>query len=705
MTFKYGGYAGSLLFADLTKGTVKKIPLQKEWCTLYLGGRGRDARILFERQDPSVAPLDPEAHVCISPGPLTGLLGPTTGRVNVAGRSPLTTIYGNSNAGTNWGPELKFAGYDGVVVTGRSQKPVYLHIHDSDAQLLDAGKLWGEGVFETTARILEEHGPETKVAAVGPAAEHGVLFGSVIFDFWDAAARTGLGTVLASKNLKAVSVRGTGAISVADPEGYYEAARDGWQAILDDAGFRTGEHSALGTSICVNWGNAQGWLPTRNFKESYFEGADKISGEEFRDLYSTKEAPIPAGRACFSCPNRCKRFGRIEEGKYAGTKGNIEFEGVSAFGSKCGVDDLAAVFHAYMLANDYGMDCISCGNTIAFYMELAEKGLLDTEDLELRFGNADAMVEMVHRIANREGRLGELGSQGSERAAKAIGKGSEAYLNTVKGMETIACDPRASKAFGFGYAVSSRGSDHLRAHPVFEMLKLPEGVGEELFGSKEAVDLRKYGGKVRLLAWHENLAAVTDSLGSCRFMHASYYAEYPVPELVNKYAKRKKDPAKVHSIKYHKWFEAATGIPNTYERLLEAGDRVINIERALNIQWGLKKEQDTLPPRFLKEPIPKGPAKGELFDPEKLQEMLKEYYALRGWDWGSGLPLEEHLGKLEMADVAACLGKRGLLATSRTPRSEEGAGVGSERSSPPASSRNDCEEGPGRNGGTPARRP
>lgn len=660
--FKYGGYAGSLLFADLSKGTLKKVPLEKEWCTSYIGGRGRDARILFEKLDPSIAPLAPESIICISPGPLTGLLGPTTGRVNVAGRSPLTGIYGNSNAGTNFGPELKYAGYDGVVITGRAGKPVYLDIHDSDVCLKDASSLWGEGVFETTARILEAEGPETKVAAVGPAAEHGVLYGSVIFDFWDAAARTGLGTVLASKNLKAVAVKGTGAIRVADPGAYMEAARDGWLAILEDPGFRTGEHSALGTSICVNWGNAQGWLPTRNFKESFFEGADRISGEEFRDAFSTKEAPLPAGRACFSCPNRCKRFGRIHEGKYAGTKGNIEFEGVAAFGSKCGVDDLGAVFHAYMLANDYGMDCISAGNTIAFYMELAEKGLIETDGLDLRFGNAGAMVEMVHRIANREGNLGELGAQGSEKASAAIGKGSDAFLNTVKGLETIACDPRAAKAFGFGFAVASRGSDHLRAHPVFEMLKMNEGVGRELFGSEESVDLRKYGGKVRLLAWHENMAAVTDSVGSCRFMQASYYAEYPVPELVNKYARRKKDPSKVHSIKYHKWLEAATGIPMTYEKLLEFGDRVINIERALNLQWGLKKSQDTLPKRFLTEPIPKGPAKGELFDPAQLERMLKEYYAIRGWDWDSGLPIQEHLAGLDMADVAGCLKERGLLA-------------------------------------------
>ncbi|MGQ9582209.1 MAG: aldehyde ferredoxin oxidoreductase family protein [Thermoplasmatota archaeon] len=669
MSLSYGGYAGSLLFVDLTKGTVKVVPLKKEWCALYLGGRGRDARLLFELQEPSIAPLDPGAHVLISTGPLTGLLGPTTGRLNVAGRSPQTGLYGNSNAGTNFGPELKFAGYDGVVITGRSPRPVRLHIQDSEASLLDAGELWGEGVFETTARILEEHGPETRVAAVGPGAEAGALFGSVIFDFWDAAARTGLGTVLASKGLKAVSVRGTGSLRVADPKAYYEAAREGWMAVLEDPGFRTGEHSALGTSICVNWGNAQGWLPTRNFRESWFEGADRISGEEFRDTFSTRPAPLPAGRACFSCPNRCKRYGRIDEGKYAGTRGNIEFEGVAAFGSKCGVDDLAAVFHAYMLANDYGLDCISCGTTIAFFMECVEKGILDDGGLGLRFGSADAMVEMVHRIANREGRLGELGSLGSERAAAAIGRGSEALLSTIKGLETIACDPRAAKAFGFGFAVASRGSDHLRAHPVFEMLRMPPEVGRELFGSAEAVELRKYGGKVRLVAWHENMAVVSDSAGTCRLMHASFYAQYPVPELLSRLAKRKR-PA-VHSIKYHKWIEAATGIPMSYEGLMELGERVICLERALNLRWGLRPEQDTLPRRFVSERIPAGPAKGELFEPGILEEMLRDYYDLRGWDAATGRPHEGRLSALGMEDVAARLREEGLLAPGEPPRAVE----------------------------------
>jgi aldehyde:ferredoxin oxidoreductase len=679
MGFKYGGYAGKTLRADLTRGKVREEETSEGDCALYLGGRGMDAKTLFDEVPPDADPLGRDNVLCVSTGPVNGLLGPTTGRINVAAKSPLTNIYGNSNAGTDFGPDLKFAGYDRIIVSGRAERPVYLSVEDGRVELRSAEHLWGEGVFETTGILQEEcSGYETRVAAIGPAAESGALFGSVIFDLWDAAGRTGMGTVMASKNLKAIAVTGDGILKVAEPRRYHDVARDAWEAILDDPGFRTGEHSALGTSVCVNWGNAQGWLATRNFRESVFEDADEISGEEFRDRFSARASPVPGGRACFSCPNRCKRFGRIYTGKYAGTKGSIEFEGVSAFGAKCGVNDMEAVFHAYMLSNDYGMDCITAGNVIALYMELREEGILTREDLDgvdLRFGNAEAMVEMVHLIGTGQGRLGKLGALGTERAAKEIGGGAEKYTTNVKGLETISCDPRAAKGFGFGYAVASRGSDHLRSHSVFEMIRMPEELGEELFGSKEATRLRAYGGKVKLVLWHENVAAVTDSIGSCRFMHASYYAGYPIPELRAKHSGQK---GEVHSIKYHDWISAATGMRMGYEDLLRCGDRIVNLERALNVRFGVRREDDTLPKRFLKEALPTGPAKGEKFDEETLRSMVDEYYEARGWDERTGLPREDKLRALGMEDVAVDLETRGLLAASSKGGSAEGKPSGKE---------------------------
>ncbi|TET89282.1 MAG: hypothetical protein E3J35_10345 [Methanomassiliicoccales archaeon] len=662
MVFSLGGYAGQLLHIDLTREKIRKVELSEADCKRFIGGRGMDAKILFDSVSPGTNPLGPGNVVCISTGPITGLLGPTAGRVNVASKSPLTGIYGNSNAGTNFGPEIKYAGYDGIVIRGRAKKPVYISIDDDNVEIRSAKHLWGEGVFETTYRLQEENnGYDTRVAAVGPAAEKGILFGSVIFDFWDAAGRTGIGSVIASKNLKAIAATGTGELRVADPDRYWEVAKEGWQGVLDEPGFKTGEHSSLGTNVCVGWANAQGWLATRNYQESVFEGADLISGEEFRDKFSTKATPIPGGRACMSCPNRCKRFGRIEKGKYAGTKGNIEFEGVGAFGSKCGVSDMEAVFHAYMLANDYGMDCISCGNSIALFMELTELGILTKKDaggLDLRFGNADAMVEMVHQIGTLKTKLGKLGATGTKRAARKIGKGASKYETTIKGMETIVCDPRASKGFGFGYAVGSRGSDHLRAHPVFEMLRIPKEVGEEIFGSGESTTQETYGGKVNMVVWHENVGAITDSMGTCRFMHASYYAGYPIPEMLAK-SKGRKD---AHSIKYHDWISAATGMDLDYYGMLEIGDRIINLERALNVRFGIRRKDDTLPRRFIEEPLPSGPAKGQTFPEERLNKMIDRYYKIRGWDLKTGLPHKRKLINAGLEDVAKDLGERKLLA-------------------------------------------
>jgi len=650
------------LLIDLSRGKIKKERLLKELCTLYIGGRGLDAKILYDELPPETDPLSPDNILCISTGPVTGLLGITTGRLDVSTKSPLTGIYGNSNVGSHWGPELKYAGYDGIIIKGKAPKPVYLHIEDDNVELRDATHLWGKGVLDTTSILQQDHkGYDLRVAAIGPAAENGVLYGNIIFDYWDAAGRTGTGTVMASKNLKAIAVTGSGSLEVADPKRYAEVARDGWQAVLNDPGFKTHEHAALGTLVVVGLGNAQGWLPTRNFRESVFEYADEISGEAFRDRLSTKESPIPAGRACLSCPNRCKRFGRIDTGKYAGTIGAIEFEGVGAFGSKCGVGNLEAVFHAYVLSTDYGMDCISCGNLIAFLMELHEEGLLSHDDmdgLDLHFGDEDAMVEMVKRIANRQGKLGELGSQGVTRAAKAIGKGAEKYDMNIKGLETIATDPRVCIGFGLGFAVASRGSDHLRAHAVFEMLSHFRDVAKDMFGSEEACLLGKFGGKVNMILWHENMAAITDSMGTCRFMHASFYAQYPIPELLAKHSGREDKP---NSIKYHEWLSAATGMEFTYEELLRVGERIISLERALNTRFGIRRKDDTLPERFFTQPLPTGPYKGAVFPKKTFDSMIDQYYDSRGWDKESGLLVKEKLLELGMKDVASDLQKRGLL--------------------------------------------
>ncbi len=664
--FKYSGYAGNKLYIDLEKAQVKKIPHSEEECELYLGGRGRGAKILYNELPFDADPLGPDNILCFSAGPIVGLVGPTAGRMNVAARSPLTGIYGNSNAGAYLGAELKMSGYDDLIIKGKASQPSFIYIQDNSVEILEASHLWGKGVIETTQILQEDLGDDRRVAAVGQAAENGVLYANIMFDYWEAAGRTGLGAVMASKNIKAIVAKGSGDLNVHDPKKYLEVANDGWRAIEEDPGFQTGEHSSLGTSVVLMLGNAQGWLPVRNFQENYFEDAEKISGEEFRDRYSTKKTPIPGGRACMSCPNRCKRYGVIETGKYIGTKGGLEFEAAGGFGSKCGVGELDVVFHSAMLANDYGMDAISLSSTIAFLMEMNDKGILTKEQidgLDLRFGKGDEMIEAIHKIGKCEGKLGKLGMGGVDRSAKIIGNGAERWVTTIKGLETISTDPRVSTAFGFGYVVASRGSDHLRAHPVIEMVGPYRKVAEELFESPEVCSLTKYGGRAKMVHWHENMAAITDSIGSCRFMHASYYAQYPVPELMHKHGLRRgKD---VHSIKYHDWIASATGIPLTYDDIITIGERIISLERAINIRFGIRREHDTLPRRFLEEPVANGPYKGAVFKKEALDKLLDQYYELRGWDKTSGLINRETLKQLKMDDVLTQLDKDKLLPTNQ----------------------------------------
>lgn len=655
-----GAYAGSRLKIDLSGQSAQRLPGDPRRQKLYLGGRGEDAKILFDSLKPGRDPLHPESPLCFSAGPLVGLLGPSTGRVNVAAISPMTGIYGNANAGANWGAELKYAGYDGIEISGRAERPVYLYIQDDAVELRDASDLMGKGVFDATKALKAALGEGFRVATIGQAAENGVLFASVVFDFWDIAARTGMGAVMAGKNLKAIAVKGTGELKVARPQLYAEVMRECWEAVRQNPGYRSGAYSKFGTAATVDFANAAGWLATKNFINSSFEGAHKINGESFRDKYSTK-GTTPGGRACFSCPMRCKRYGRVADGPYKGTFGKIEFEGIGSLGSKCAVDDLAAVFHGNMLANDYGMDVISLGSVIALFMELHEAGILshgELDGVDLHFGDSEAMIEAINRIGMRRGRLGELGSLGSFKAARRISPEALKYDSSTKGLDTINVDPRVAKGFGFGYAVASRGSDHMRANPSFELMRMPPEVAIEMFGSHEAASTRTYGGKSKMVAWHEDLAAAVDSLGCCRFMSAILYANYPFPELLNKY---KGKPEKPKSIKYHEWLSAAAGTEVSYEELMGAGRRIVNMERAINLRLGVRKKDDTLAPRFFHGPVAEGVAKGETFSRPEFDSMLDEYYEIRGWDKSSGLMKASTLHDLGMGEVAPVLHAEGLL--------------------------------------------
>ncbi|MEW6662137.1 MAG: aldehyde ferredoxin oxidoreductase family protein [Bacillota bacterium] len=614
-----GGYTGKYLDINLETGTIDKKNLDENMTKQFIGGGGFIARILWEELSSDTDPLGPENLLILMTGPMTGTLAPTGNSWYVGFRSPTTGIYGEGRGGGYWGPELKYAGYDYVILRGKSPKPVYLWINNEEVTLKDAEHLWGKDFFDTTHQLEADH-PGAKVLGIGPAGENLVKCASIMSDLYRSAGRGGAGAVMGSKNLKAVAVYGSQDIKIADPEGFKE--------ILAEANKLIYEHPATatllpdyGTASLVNGMNAFGALPTRNFQSGVFEGAENISGEKMAETILTKT------RSCFACNIRCTRYTMISEGEYAGVESEgPEYETVDAFGARCGVDNMEAIAMANMNANRLGMDTISAGTLISFAMELHEKGILTKEecnDLDLNFGNHKAMNTLLQDIAYRKG-LGDTLAEGVREAANRIGKGAEKYAMHVKGLELTATEPRAAQDSGLGHAIANRGGDHLRPwSPAFTLF----GFGNEEMGLTGTADPIIPGDKARVVDAMEKTAVFTDLNGMCKFT-----------VLCNTLA-----PSHLAKL-----YSTITGLPFATDDLVKSVDRTLTLQRALNLyKFGMKPEQDTLPERLLKEPAPNGPAKGKVVE---LAPMLKEYYEHKGWD-EAGYPKAERYDELGLGFV------------------------------------------------------
>ena len=629
------GYRGKVLQVDLSTGEIKTEDLPQELLVNYLGGRGLNMQALYDQVPPQVDPLGPDNKLFIGVGPLTGTLFPGSARVNFSAKSPQTGILGDSNAGGFFGPELKFAGFDQVVIKGKAEKPVYLYIKDGKAELRDAQHLWGKDVFATQETILEELADSrVQVACIGPAAENGVKYSGIFCNLVRAAARTGMGAVMASKNLKAVAVRGTLDLKAAQPENFKELLQKIDQEIYQHFEYKT--RLLLGTTKLVHALNEAGCLATRHFQTGRFEGAEEVSGERLAETYRSK------GKGCFACTVPCSRFFRIEEGKYAGLQSEgPEFEGLAGFSSRVGVADLGAALKGVDLCNRYGMDVISASECISFAMELYEKGLLikeDTDGLELTWGNDEAVLTLLEKIAKREG-FGDLLADGVVVAAKRIGKGSEKYAMHVKGLEIFQADPRGLKGYALGFAVATRGGDHLRSEPSFEFTEDPEE-GIRRFGVPESAFRLEYKGKGKVVKFYEERSALADSLNVCK------------NTLVNMEILPFDQAAKL--------LTAVTGILFTEKMVQETCERIVNLERAYIVREGIRRKDDTLPERFLKEPLPPecGPSAGSVVE---LEPMLDEYYQAHGWQLDTGIPTREKLSQLGLEKIAKDLHSRGIL--------------------------------------------
>jgi aldehyde:ferredoxin oxidoreductase len=609
-----GGWTGTVLRVDLTRESVTKEKLNCDWAAQYVGGRGVAARYLYEEVDPQVDPLSPENKLIFATGPLTGTNASCGARYMVVTKGPLTGAMTTSNSGGKWGPELKFAGYDMIIFEGRAERPVYLWIMDDQVELRPADHLWGRGVFETEDELKRATGlPDCSVAAIGPAGENRVLFAAIVNEKFRAAGRSGVGAVMGSKHLKAIVVRGTGAVSVAKPA---EMMRAQWamKQDLTEAPLTAEGLPTYGTLALMNVINEHGALPTNNFQHSQFDGAEKISGEE---LHRTR---LVSNKACFACTIACGRVSRISDegvGRYAVTTSvhnwkhateGPEFENAWSLGADCGIDDFDAILKANTLCNDLGLDPISLGATIAAAMELYQKGVIDEGQtgIPLTFGNGDAMVAMTEKTAYREGFGDEL-AEGSKRLTEKFGQ-PDLFMG-VKGQEFPAYDPRAIQGMGLGYATSNRGACHLRAYTV----------SAEVVGIPEQVDPRATEGKAGLAIAFQNISTAVDASGLCLFLTFGTTLERIRPILT-----------------------AATGIEYDDEELVRVGERIWNLERVWNNRAGLTAADDTLPKRMLHEPITSGPAKGEV---NRLSEMLPEYYRERNWN-EDGEPSEAKLAEL-----------------------------------------------------------
>lgn len=616
-------YAGRILRVNLSNGKVETEPLREELAKQYIGGIGLGIRLLMDNSKPNTEPLSPENPLIFVTGPLSGTMGPTAGNgYAVVSKSPATGGVAESKAHGFFGPELKRAGYDAVIFTGKSEKLVYAWIDDDSVHLLDAQHLKGKSPYETDMAIREELGDYyIRVSAIGEAGEKLARFASIINDEFRAIGRTGMGAVMGSKNLKAVAVRGTKDVNVANLEGFKEFVKMIHERMKGPA---TRKYRTLGTPENVLVLNALAALPTRNFAQATFEGAEKVSGEYLNEHFVKKII------GCATCAMRCDHVAVAPEGPYKGSTTRMEFECLWALGPNCGVDRLDAIIEAMRLCNHYGVDGISAGVTIGFAMDLYENGILSKENaygLDLRFGNHEALIEMVKKIGTRDGWLGDVLAEGTMRAAKKIGKGAEQYANHIKGLELPGYDLRGLKTAALGFAVSFRGACHLRSGAYAPDVK----------GKVNRFIIEKGRGKI--VMGEEDVYNVIDSLILCKFSRGTYYDGL-------------EDMAKYYTL--------ATGIETTAEDLRKAGERINNIARLFNVREGVgTRDFDTLPPKIMTVPIPdEGVAKGAVVNKEEFELGLNDYYEVRGWT-REGIPTVEKLSELGLEEYAHIAKKRG----------------------------------------------
>lgn len=609
-------FTGKILHIDLTHRKSWVQTVDDAYLKRWIGGVGLAARLAYENTAKGADPLGPDNALCFAASSFAGTLVPVGSKHGVAAKSPLTNRLGDCLASSYFSQSFRRAGYDGIVITGAADKWIYVFVDDDTVTFRDASHLLGKHTFETEEAIREELGDEAvRVSTIGLAGEKLVRFANITNDRGRQAGRTGLGAVMGAKKLKALAVRGSKPIDVADPQGLLEKAK----ALTKlSVGPKTEKYRVMGTPSNVLNMNRLGVLPTRNYQSGTFEHADKVSGEVMLEQYVEKAV------SCAGCSIACEHITRVREGDYAGARTSVDYESLFALGPNCGVDNLAAIIKAIETCDNYGMDTMSSGVTISWAMECYQRGILTKEDfggLEPDWGNHAVVIKLAEMIAKREG-IGDLLAEGTKRAAEKIGQGSAHFAMNVKGLEAAGYDARGFQTFALGCAVGTRGPCHNRS-----LAYEPDAKGE--------VDrLKTEPARGQIAKDCEELAALFDCAMLCKFIRGCLKDAWSeVSEL----------------------FTMTTGIPITAAEMRQAMERVWNMKKAFNIREGWTRAEDWLPDRWTQDPMPEGGSKGAVVSPEGLKEMIDAYYLARGWT-PEGLIPKDKLAALDMADVAEDIG-------------------------------------------------
>ncbi len=610
---------------NLTSGKVQTKKISKSLRKQFLGGRGLNMYYLYQYIKPGIDPLGPENALFIGTGILTGIPALGAGRCDIAAKSPLTGAVGDSNIGGFFAPELRFAGFDHLMVTGKAEKPSYIWIHDGEVTIQDATHLWGKDTFETQDQIRSDHNDEQiKSLVIGKAGENLVRYANVRTGMKNAAGRTGMGCVMGSKNLKAIATRGTLDVEFAYPDKLLDYCSEMNNQITGSRW--ASAQSKWGTLIIYSNTNTTGLIRTRNFQLNLLEDGENLE-PEVMDEYTIGMS------GCYGCSVHCRHRYVLKDGPYAPLFGEgPEYTSLGAFGTMVGCKKMETVLVGNHLVNKYGIDTLEVGGIIAWVMELNEKGLLSeklTDGLNLEWGNEEAVFELIKRISKREGDLGNILADGFLPAIAKIGKESEYYAMQIKGMSNLHSDERPTPSLALGIATSTRGAEHLRSRPAIDLYGLPEELLEEIYGAPMSSDYTSYEGKSRMVWWQELLYAVTDSIGICKFQTVFCAVHAPKFE------------------EFSKLIEYTSALKISKPELMEIGERIITTERMFNNREGFSRKDDKLPERFFKEPTTLGLPiiKGKKIEKGRFNTMIDEYYSLHGWD-NNGVPSEETLKRL-----------------------------------------------------------